>query len=227
MKKLILILLIFLNFNFTFTKDIKVPKIDPNPENIINDDYFHCPYEEENNGYTCTFRKFKVNGENLTDIELKDIIRQKRTEFLNNRFKNLNIKIDPWYPCDSDSSEKFIKCYFKGFAVNKDTLNESELKYIKHNLKDFFKILRLKNIITMEIIGHTDSEEKDKDRLSLKRAENFYKFLRENGLDESTILDKISGKGDKEPADTNKTVQGRYNNRRIQVIFKSIFFDNK
>ena len=44
MKKLILILLIFLNFNFTFTKDIK---IDPNPENIINDDYFHCPYEEE------------------------------------------------------------------------------------------------------------------------------------------------------------------------------------
>lgn len=77
MKKLILILLIFLNFNFTFTKDIKVPKIDPNPENIINDDYFHCPYEEENNGYTCTFRKFKVNGENLTNIELKDIIRQK------------------------------------------------------------------------------------------------------------------------------------------------------
>lgn len=75
----------------------------------------------------------------------------------------------------------------------------------------------------MEIIGHTDSEEKDKDRLSLKRAENFYKFLRENGLDESIILDKISAKGDKEPADTNKTVQGRYNNRRIQVIFKSIF----
>ena len=94
-------------------------------------------------------------------------------------------------------------------------------------LKDFFQILRLKNIITVEIIGHADSEEKDKGRLSLKRAENFYKFLRENGLDESIILDKISGKGDKEPEDTNKTVQGRYNNRRIQGIFKNIFFDNK
>ncbi|BBM35238.1 OmpA family protein [Pseudoleptotrichia goodfellowii] len=92
-----------------------------------------------------------------------------------------------------------------------------------HNLKDFFKILRLKNIITVEIIGHTDSEEKDKDRLSLKRAENFYKFLRENGLDESIILDKISAKGDKEPADTNKLYRDDITTEEYRLFLKVFF----
>lgn len=32
---------------------------------------------------------------------------------------------------------------------------------------------------------------------------------------------KIRGEGSRNPVDTNKTVQGRYNNRRVEIIVKN------
>ena len=71
---------------------------------------------------------------------------------------------------------------------------------------------------TFEIVGHTDnvgSKEKNK-QLSADRAAAVKNFLVENGISESRIV--TSGKGDSQPVASNKTPEGRAQNRRIEFI---------
>ena len=56
----------------------------------------------------------------------------------------------------------------------------------------------------------------------MERAINAAKLLREYGLDKRFSIVKIIGKGGKEPMDTNETVEGRYNNRRIEIILNDL-----
>ena len=98
-------------------------------------------------------------------------------------------------------------------------MNESEsydLKYIVKVLNAYIEKGSL------EIIGHTDStgSKKHNLKLSLERAINAAKLLREYGLDKRFSIVKIIGKGGEEPIDSNETVEGRYNNRRIEIILK-------
>ena len=71
---------------------------------------------------------------------------------------------------------------------------------------------------TFEIVGHTDNVgSKDKNlQLSADRAAAVKNFLVENGIDESRIV--TSGKGDSQPVASNKTPEGRAQNRRIEFI---------
>ena len=48
------------------------------------------------------------------------------------------------------------------------------------------------------------------------------KLLREYGLDKRFSIEKIIGKGGEMPMDTNATVEGRYNNRRIEIILNNL-----
>ena len=69
---------------------------------------------------------------------------------------------------------------------------------------------------TFEIVGHTDnvgSKEKNK-QLSADRAAAVKNFLVENGINEARIV--TSGKGDSQPVASNKTPEGRAQNRRIE-----------
>jgi len=77
---------------------------------------------------------------------------------------------------------------------------------------------------SLEIIGYTDStgSKKHNRKLSLERAVNAAKLLREYGLDKRFSIVKIIGKGGEEPMDTNETVEGRYNNRRIEIILNDL-----
>ncbi len=71
---------------------------------------------------------------------------------------------------------------------------------------------------TFEIVGHTDnvgSKEKNK-QLSADRAAAVKNFLVENGINEARIV--TSGKGDSQPVASNKTPEGRAQNRRIEFI---------
>lgn len=69
---------------------------------------------------------------------------------------------------------------------------------------------------TFEIIGHTDNQGgKEKNmKLSADRAESVKNFLVEKGIAESRIV--TSGKGDTQPVASNKTPEGRAQNRRIE-----------
>ena len=69
---------------------------------------------------------------------------------------------------------------------------------------------------TFEIIGHTDNQgSKEKNmKLSADRAEAVKTFLVEKGISESRIV--TSGKGDTQPVASNKTPEGRAQNRRIE-----------
>lgn len=56
----------------------------------------------------------------------------------------------------------------------------------------------------------------------MERAINAVKLLREYGLDKRFSIVKIIGKGGEKPMDTNETVEGRYNNRRIEIILNDL-----
>ncbi|KXK36579.1 MAG: OmpA family protein [Saprospiraceae bacterium] len=69
------------------------------------------------------------------------------------------------------------------------------------------------------IVGHTDSDGNDAANLalSLKRAESVKAFLIKNfHLDASRLL--IDGKGETQPVESNKTAEGRANNRRVEFV---------
>ena len=69
---------------------------------------------------------------------------------------------------------------------------------------------------TFEIVGHTDNVgDKEKNmQLSADRAASVKNFLVEKGINESRIV--TSGKGDTQPVASNKTPEGRAQNRRIE-----------
>lgn len=69
---------------------------------------------------------------------------------------------------------------------------------------------------TFEIVGHTDNVgDKDKNlQLSADRAAAVKNFLVEKGINESRMV--TSGKGDSQPVASNKTPEGRAQNRRIE-----------
>lgn len=71
---------------------------------------------------------------------------------------------------------------------------------------------------TFEIVGHTDNVgNKAKNmQLSADRAASVKNFLVEKGISESRITTK--GMGDTKPVATNKTPEGRAQNRRIEFI---------
>jgi len=68
------------------------------------------------------------------------------------------------------------------------------------------------------IMGHTDNSgtESYNENLSMRRAEAISQSLKESGIDSSRII--IRGYGEKNPASSNKTEEGRSLNRRVELI---------
>ena len=113
------------------------------------------------------------------------------------------------------------KCVVHGFKVDGEKIN----KYESYDLKNIVKVLNAYiEKGSLEIIGYTDStgSKKHNLKLSLERAINAARLLREYGLDKRFSIVKIIGKGGEEPMDTNETVEGRYNNRRIEIILNDL-----
>ena len=122
-------------------------------------------------------------------------------------------------PC----AEGDTKCVIQGFKVNGEIINEEgsqDIKYIVHFINNFAESG------SIEIIGHADSSgtKRHNLKLSIIRAENAAKMLREFGLNEKFIINKITGEGENFPIDTNTTVNGRYNNRRVEIFIENIKF---
>ncbi len=119
-----------------------------------------------------------------------------------------------------DKAYNYVKIDVKGSVLFED--NEAEIKTdAKPVLLKIGDILKEYDRFGIEIIGHTDNTPiksgpyKDNDYLSAARAIETAQYLIETkNLDASKL--SFSGKGEREPVDTNATEAGRKRNRRIE-----------
>ena len=126
-------------------------------------------------------------------------------------------------PFSCSANEK--KCVIKGFKVDGRVPNEAEAR-------DLGTIANVINQFaeggSIDFVGHTDSTGSDayNQKLSVARAQNVAKLLKEYGLKNTVSYGTITGRGESQPIDTNNTVQGRYNNRRVELFFQNVDFEN-
>ena len=115
------------------------------------------------------------------------------------------------------------KCVIRGFKVDGRVPNAAEAK-------DLGTISSVINSFakggTVDFVGHTDSTGSDayNQKLSVARAQNVARLLQEYGLSNDVKVGSISGKGETQPSHTNATVEGRYNNRRVELFFDKVDF---
>ena len=125
------------------------------------------------------------------------------------------------FSCSTDAKV----CVIKGFKVDGREPNAQEaadLKAIANVINQFAEGG------SINFVGHTDSTGSAayNQKLSVARAQNVAKLLREYGLKDSVATGTVTGKGLTQPADTNATVEGRYNNRRVELFFNNVDFTN-
>ena len=126
-------------------------------------------------------------------------------------------------PFSCSASEK--KCTIKGFKVDGRVPNEAEAR-------DLGTIANVINQFaeggSIDFVGHTDSTGSDayNQKLSVARAQNVARLLKEYGLKNTVSYGTITGRGESQPIDTNNTVEGRYNNRRVELFFQNVDFEN-
>ena len=126
-------------------------------------------------------------------------------------------------PFSCSANEK--KCVIKGFKVDGRVPNEAEAR-------DLGTIANVINQFaeggSIDFVGHTDSTGSDayNQKLSVARAQNVARLLKEYGLKNTISYGTITGRGESQPVDTNNTVKGRYNNRRVELFFQNVDFEN-
>ena len=114
---------------------------------------------------------------------------------------------------------KIEKMVIRGFPVDKEEVTETEKQEIREEIEYLLNIFFENE--EFEIVGYTDKIENNKNKLSLLRAEKMAEFLKQNGLRKDIKITKMIGKGSENPIDTNDTVEGRYNNRRVEILLKN------
>ncbi len=117
------------------------------------------------------------------------------------------------------------KCVIRGFKVDGRVPNENEaadLRTIAGVINQFA------DGGSIDFVGHTDSTGSAayNQKLSVARAQNVARLLKDYGLKNSISYGSITGQGESNPADTNDTVDGRYNNRRVELFFQNVDFSN-
>ena len=125
---------------------------------------------------------------------------------------------DGWvwdFPMEDNDGQ--IKKRINGYRVNGKDLNIHEIERMPAVVKEVWnKILESADL---EIIGYTDNTENKK--IATERAKRFAKLFRESGLKDEIRIVKVLGKGAENPVDSNDNVEGRYNNRRVEIIVKN------
>ena len=117
------------------------------------------------------------------------------------------------------------KCVIRGFKVDGRVPNETE----QNDLRSIAGVInQFADGGSIDFVGHTDSTGSAayNQKLSVARAQNVARLLREYGLKNTISYGTITGQGEANPMDTNDTEQGRYNNRRVELFFQNVYFQN-
>lgn len=120
-------------------------------------------------------------------------------------------------PCNREEK----KCVIRGFKVDGRIITEYQI----FDLKEIVNILnKFGESGTVDFVGYTDSTgtKKYNQKLSLTRARNVARLFREFGLKDTISIGEISGKGEEDPVDLNETDQGKYTNRRVEILFNNL-----
>ena len=126
-------------------------------------------------------------------------------------------------PFSCEANER--KCVIRGFKVDGRVPNEAEAS----DLRTIAGIInQFADGGSIDFVGHTDSTGAAayNQKLSVARAQNVARLLKEYGLKNTISYGTITGQGETNPVDTNETVQGRYNNRRVELFFQNVDFNN-
>ena len=99
------------------------------------------------------------------------------------------------------------------FAYDSDDISGNA----RENLSNLAESLRKYPKTEVLIVGHTDDTGSDSynQGLSERRARSSKEYLVAQGVDSGRI--KVTGRGEGEPIDSNATVDGRSQNRRVEV----------
>ena len=120
-------------------------------------------------------------------------------------------------PCNREEK----KCVIRGFKVDGRIITEYQI----FDLKEIVNVLnKFGESGTVDFVGYTDSTgtKKYNQKLSLIRARNVARLFKEFGLKDTISIGKISGKGEEDPVDLNETDQGKYSNRRVEILFNNL-----
>ncbi len=128
----------------------------------------------------------------------------------------------------------FISVPVKPDDLTRQPLEEGKTIQLKHIYFEFDKyelmprsyvelhklllILRENPGMHIQIVGHTDNIGKDNYNkyLSRKRAKSVVQFLMENGIPAGRL--RYYGEGESKPIASNATEEGRFQNRRVEII---------
>jgi outer membrane protein OmpA-like peptidoglycan-associated protein len=102
----------------------------------------------------------------------------------------------------------FDKSEFNSGTISEKYLNETN-KYLDQNMQ-----------ARLSITGHTDAigSEEYNQALGFRRAQSVQSYFESKGISVNRII--VESRGEKEPADNNKTLEGRANNRRTLISIK-------
>lgn len=162
-----------------------------------------------------------VTKEAMAENELYIKKDAKGRSYLAKKDKPVEVKKEKTVLFPSHCSDEERICIINGFAVDGRLPNNAEIEQVKafvNVLNDYAKSA------VINIVGHTDSTGSDayNNKLGLSRATNIAKLLQENGLKDTIKIKSIDTKGETSPRATNATKDGRYINRRVEIIFDEI-----
>lgn len=91
-----------------------------------------------------------------------------------------------------------------------------------HVLEEIFQFLNENKNVIVEIGGHTNGQPPHEfcDRLSQERAQAVADYLMTEGIKEDRL--KVKGYGKRQPIATNKTLEGRQRNQRVEIKILSL-----
>ena len=181
---------------------------------------FDCTYNEKN-GY------FEGDYDCLTNPSIKGKIILFRAQFVFNE-TSVNLVSHNWIDRFIFDIENGISSQEQRIAELKkfkfeSIYFESDKSYIKEEFEGYLmsivKILFSHSDIRIKIIGNTDSDGSDgyNEKLSKKRAEAIMEFLLNHGVKKERI--EFEFRGEKKPAKSNKTGEGKKKNRRVEFEF--------
>jgi outer membrane protein OmpA-like peptidoglycan-associated protein len=91
-----------------------------------------------------------------------------------------------------------------------------------HVLEEIFQFLNENKNVIVEIGGHTNGQPPHEfcDRLSQERAQAVADYLMTEGIKEERL--KVKGYGKRQPIASNKTLEGRQRNQRVEIKILSL-----